>query len=133
MYGQGDTRGKAGFVTSPVSTNQAVLALVPDESKIIPRYLLHAIRSQTAALRARAVGGAQPNLSKALILSQAIPVPESLEEQQILATAADALREQELALKDELETARNLRTALVSTVLTGQIEVREQTTRLLRE
>lgn len=43
MYGQGETKGRAGFVVSPVTTNQAVLALVPNTDRIDAKYLLHAV------------------------------------------------------------------------------------------
>ncbi|MEF2528207.1 restriction endonuclease subunit S [Streptomyces sp. CS62] len=82
MYGQGDTKGRAGFVEASVATNQAVLALVPDERLVLPRFLLHAVRSKTDDLRHRAVGSSQPNLSKGLVVSQTIPMPDSLADQE---------------------------------------------------
>lgn len=125
MYGQGDTKGRAGFVRKPVATNQAVLALVPDESKILARLLLHAVRSQTEALRARAIGAAQPNLSKGLVASHEIPVPDDLDFQQVIADAADTLTRERAALASELSRLRAFRSSLVTSLLGREIQIRE--------
>jgi hypothetical protein len=53
MYGQGSTAGSVGYLAEPMSSNQAVLGLVPDPEAIEPRYLFHWMRSRKAALRER--------------------------------------------------------------------------------
>ncbi|MXN62236.1 hypothetical protein GR184_06445 [Bacillus sp. BGMRC0062] len=123
MYGQGDTKGRAGFVRKPVATNQAVLALVPDETQIHPRLLLHAVRSQTGALRSRAIGAAQPNLSKALVTSHEIPVPTDIGSQQMIVDAADSLTRERTVLVDELARLRAFRSALLASLLNQEIEI----------
>lgn len=123
MYGQGDTKGRAGFVRKPMATNQAVLALIPDEAKIHPRLLLHAVRSQTGALRARAVGAAQPNLSKGVVTSHNIPVPDDLKLQEVFADTVDALTGEGAALASEATNLRAFRSSLLTSLLNQEIEI----------
>ncbi len=132
MYGQGDTKGRAGFVSKPVATNQAVLSLVPRREVIHPRYLLHAVRSRTESLRQRAVGAAQPNLSKGLVISEEIPVPSDLEEQREIAEALDALRAVGQALRVETQSLRVVRSNLLAVLLSGDVRIPEGYGRLVQ-
>lgn len=123
MYGQGDTKGRAGFVEAPISTNQAVLALVPNESRVLPRFLLHAVRSKTDDLRHRAVGSSQPNLSKGLVLTQTIPMPDSLADQERALAAIDAVRVNQAGTRAEADHLRKVRPALLSGLLDRTIDI----------
>jgi type I restriction enzyme S subunit len=123
MYGQGDTKGRAGFVEAPISTNQAVLALVPDKSVVLPRFLLHAVRSKTDDLRHRAVGSSQPNLSKGLVLTQTIPVPDSLADQERALVAIDSVRATQAATRAEADRLRKVRPSLLSGLLDRTIDI----------
>lgn len=118
MYGQGNTKGTAGLVTSPVSTNQAVLALVPDEDRILPTYLLHAVRSRARSLRSKAVGAAQPNLSKRIIIEEPIPLP-SLEQQSVVSSACSAIQDVVYCAKEQVESLRKIRSELLVSLLSG--------------
>lgn len=132
MYGQGDTKGTAGFVSSPVTTNQAVLALLPDSEKVDPRYLLHAVRSQTPALRRRAVGAAQPNLSKSLVLSHPIPLPE-LASQRELADILDGVLSRRDGAREVRARLRTLRSNLLTVLLSGEHEIPASYDELMEE
>ncbi|MFJ7169631.1 restriction endonuclease subunit S [Streptomyces globosus] len=123
MYGQGDTKGRAGFVEASVATNQAVLALVPDERLVLPRFLLHAVRSKTDDLRHRAVGSSQPNLSKGLVVSQTIPMPDSLADQERALAAVDSVRATQAATLAEADRLRTVRASLVSGLLDRTINI----------
>lgn len=123
MYGQGDTKGRAGFVSAPISTNQAVLALVPADNVIVPRFLLHAVRSKTNDLRHRAVGSSQPNLSKGLVLTQAIPMPDSLADQAQALVAIDSVRANQAATRVEADRLRKVRPRLLSGLLDRTTEI----------
>lgn len=132
MYGQGNTKGKAGFVTSPVTTNQAVLALVPNEEVIVPAYLLHAIRSRTDALRKKAVGAAQPNLSKGLIIEETIPVP-TRQRQSILVALCSAATETASRSREVGHSLRALRKELLTALLSGAHAMPESYDELIAE
>lgn len=123
MYGQGDTKGRAGFVNSPISTNQAVLALVPNESVVLPRFLLHAVRSKTDDLRSRAVGSSQPNLNKGLVVTQTIPMPDSLAEQEQALTAIDSARAHQAATRAAADRLRETRPSLLSSLLDRTLNI----------
>lgn len=125
MYGQGDTKGRAGFVVSPVATNQAVLALVPDTKRIDAKYLLHAVRSRTESLRRRAVGAAQPNLSKGLVLTELIPVPAELEEQIRWRDLLDSLRAAGSSQQAMGERLRRARSQMLCALLSREHEIPE--------
>lgn len=124
MYGQGDTKGRAGYVASPVATNQAVLSLQPNLDQVDSRYLLHAMRSRTESLRSRAVGAAQPNLSKGLVLSERIPLPP-LAEQAELAGMMDSLLDVDTSARGGLQALRALRSNLLTALLSGEHEIPE--------
>ena len=119
MYGQGDTKGRAGYLSAPVATNQAVLALVGDPELVDSRFLLHALRSRTESLRSRAVGAAQPNLSKGLILTEPIPLPD-LDEQIVLAQGLDAMLEVLRCTRELRGALHGLRSDLLSLLLSGE-------------
>ena len=73
MYGDGKTRGQVGRLGAPMTTNQAVLALVADESKADPDFLYYWLRSRQEELRNKSAGAAQKNLSKGLVVSEPFP------------------------------------------------------------
>ena len=77
MYGA--TAGKVGFITIPLTTNQAVCALLPNDA-FNPLYLYYAISSKKDWMMAQCRGAAQPNISQGIIRSMEIPMP-SLDEQ----------------------------------------------------
>ena len=77
MYGA--TAGKVGFITIPLTTNQAVCALLPNKD-FDPLYLYYAVASQREWMIAQCRGAAQPNISQGIIRSMEIPMP-SINEQ----------------------------------------------------
>ena len=77
MYGA--TAGKVGFITIPLTTNQAVCALLPNDA-FDPLYLYYAVSSKKDWMIAQCRGAAQPNISQGIIRSMEIPMP-SLDEQ----------------------------------------------------
>lgn len=123
MYGQGDTKGRAGFVEAPITTNQAVLALIPDDSVVLPRFLLHAVRAKTDDLRHRAVGSSQPNLNKGLVLTQTIPMPDSLADQEQALVAINSVRATQAATRAEADRLRKVRPSLLSGLLDRTIDI----------
>ena len=72
LYGDGKTRGTVGLAGAACATNQAVLALVPDQYTD-SKFLYYWLQSRQAALREKSAGGTQKNLNKALVLSEPFP------------------------------------------------------------
>ena len=79
MYGA--TAGKVGFITIPLTTNQAVCALLPNKD-FDPLYLYYAVASQREWMIAQCRGAAQPNISQGIIRSMEIPMPSINEQMQ---------------------------------------------------
>ena len=92
MYGA--TVGRLAILGIEATTNQAVCHIVPEPRVADTRYVYHAIASQVPAIIAMGVGGAQPNISQALIRDLCVPLPPLPEQRRIAAILdqADALR-----------------------------------------
>ena len=115
MYGDGKTRGQVGRLGAPMATNQAVLALVADETECDPDFLYYWLRSRQEELRNKGAGAAQKNLSKGLVMSE--PFPDlPVEEQR---AAVQHLKRIDIArgeLKTELDRLSVLRSSLLAEV-----------------
>ncbi|MCK1743399.1 restriction endonuclease subunit S [Bradyrhizobium sp. 139] len=107
MYGA--TVGRMAFLGIDAATNQAVCNVRPDPKLADPRYVFHGLQSKMSHFLARAAGGAQPNISQAIVRETKLALP-SLDEQRRIAAIldkTDALRRKRksmLELVDELTT-----------------------------
>lgn len=95
MYGA--TIGKVGILGIPAATNQACCACV-DYNGIIRKYLFYFLLSYKEEFIALGGGGAQPNISKDIIVKTFIPVPP-IQEQIRIVSEIEGL----LALLDSLD------------------------------
>ena len=105
MYGA--TIGKVGILGMPATTNQACCACI-DYEGVHQKYLFYFLLSHKDEFIALGGGGAQPNISKDIIVKTLIPIPP-INEQGKIVTQIDAL----LKLLESLDTNKN---ALVSTI-----------------
>ena len=80
----GATVGKLGILTRPAATNQAVCAVFPPNS-LNTRFLFWYLRLRRNDLIAQAIGGAQPNISQAIIRNLDVPVPSMAMQREIVA------------------------------------------------
>jgi type I restriction enzyme S subunit len=122
MYGA--TAGAVGQLARPMATNQAVLALVVNEARISSRFLYHWLSHRTAAMKERAVGAAQPNLSKERVLEEPIPVL-GLDEQAQWTDLQDALLRLEKAASNISERLQVVRQGILSELLSGDRRIPE--------
>ena len=99
MYGA--TIGKLGILTFPATTNQACCACIEYDA-IDPMFLFYFLLSQRTAFIAKGGGGAQPNISKEIIVKTYIPLPPFLEQQRIGAEI-----ERWFSLIDIIENGKN--------------------------
>lgn len=81
MYGA--TIGKLGILTFPATTNQACCACI-EFNAITQLYLFYFLLSQRNEFIAKGGGGAQPNISKEIIVNTFIPLPPLSEQQRIV-------------------------------------------------
>lgn len=106
MYGA--TIGRLGILGVEAATNQACAALLPHgtTSKLIP-FLFHFLRSQRDELRAMGQGGAQPNISQALLKDYPCPVAPMAEQHRIGAKI-EALTAKSRRAKEALDAIPSL-------------------------
>ena len=81
MYGA--TIGKLGILTFPATTNQACCACIEYEV-VNQMYLFYFLLSQRTAFIEKRGGGAQPNISKEIIVNTYIPLPPLSEQNRIV-------------------------------------------------
>ena len=81
MYGA--TIGKLGILTFPATTNQACCACVQYDA-VIQDYLFYFLLSQRNEFIAKGGGGAQPNISKEIIVGTMVPIPPLAEQERIV-------------------------------------------------
>ena len=81
MYGA--TIGKVGILTFPAATNQACCACV-EYPALEMRYLYYFLLSHKDVFISQGGGGAQPNISKEVIVTTHIPLPPIAEQKRIV-------------------------------------------------
>ena len=81
MYGA--TIGKLGILTFPAATNQACCACIQYDA-VVQMYLFYYLMSQRSSFIEKGGGGAQPNISKEIIINTTIPVPPLSEQSRIV-------------------------------------------------
>mgnify|MGYP002242224769 CR=1 FL=1 len=108
MYGA--TIGKLGILTFPATTNQACCACI-EFNAITQLYLFYFLLSQRSTFISKGGGGAQPNISKEIIVNTFIPLPPLSEQQRIIMEI-----EKWFALIDQIEQGRaDLQTTIKQT------------------
>ena len=81
MYGA--TIGKVGILTFPATTNQACCAC-SEFNGVTNKYLFYFLISHKEAFIRQGGGGAQPNISKEIIVNTPIPIPPEKEQERIV-------------------------------------------------
>lgn len=90
MYGA--TIGRLGILQMPAATNQACAALLPDPFTSVDRdYVFYYLLARRRELRALGQGGAQPNISQAVLKIFPLPVAPLAEQRRIVRTLQDML------------------------------------------
>jgi type I restriction enzyme S subunit len=125
LYGQGETKGRTGVLTSEACLNQACCALIR-VGRIVTEFAAFWFRAHKAGVISLAYGAGQPNLSQELIRRLMIPVPDV--ELQELIVAQLRIEEAEYqvqssALAQRCELLAERRQAIITAAVTGQIDV----------
>jgi type I restriction enzyme, S subunit len=101
MYGEGQTRGRVAELAIEACTNQALAAIVFDDTSApFKRYLRLFFEDGYQRMRAASLGGVQPNLSLGVFKETVLPLPP-LDEQRVIVERAAAA----LAIADRLRAA----------------------------
>lgn len=104
----GATIGKIAFLGIPAATNQAVCAIFENE-KVSLKYLYYFLLFKRPDLIKQGVGGAQPNISQAILKRLPVHYPTSLTEQQRIVARIEELFSQ---LDSGVETLRKTKQQL---------------------
>ena len=97
----GATIGKLGILTFPATTNQACCACI-EYFAITQKYLFYFLLSHRDMFIAKGGGGAQPNISKEIIVNTAIPLPPLAEQERTVTEI-----ERWFTLIDQLEQGKS--------------------------
>ena len=126
MYGQGKTRGMTALLKVPSATNQACAGITVYSTDITVSYLWLFLMGAYDAIREKANGSGQPNLSSALIADFNVTLPPIEEQMHICKTVAmrlpniDHLIERKKTIIDKLTDYKK---SLIYEVVTGKKEV----------
>ena len=116
----GATAGHVCMNIHPLSTNQAVSAIVPTDGNRY--YCLVSLKSKVAELANRAVGSAQQNISKKTVESTILVLPP-IELRSKYDTMVEGSFEQVCQNLDESRTLAALRDALLPGLLSAEVRV----------
>lgn len=126
MYGQGKTRGMTALLKVPSATNQACAGITVYSKDITVSYLWLFLMGAYDAIREKANGSGQPNLSGALIADFNVTLPPIEEQMNICKTVAmrlphiDSIIKQKETIVDKLTAYKK---SLIYEVVTGKKEV----------
>lgn len=127
MYGQGKTRGMTALLKVPCTTNQACAAIVmKSNSPYEIYYLWLTLQASYRALREKAVGTGQPNLSIGLLKDFYIPLPTLQEQKEVInflkkvMPKYDSIIAEKESLINDLEAYKK---SLIYEVVTGKRRV----------
>lgn len=104
MYGA--TVGEVGILRNPMTTNQAVCGIFPTEFHL-PEFLYYVLAHKKNDFIKQAAGGAQPNISQAVVRNTNIPLPPLPIQQRIVEELDEtnsiiSAKKQQLSKLDEL-------------------------------
>lgn len=130
MYGEGKTRGKCAELMFEATTNQAVAALVQYGTEAKTRYFLkYYMQLNYENLRAKASGGAQPNLNLDLIKNTLVPLASLEEQHQIVNEIESRLSEadvMERTINESLIKAEKIRQSILKKAFEGKLVSQEK-------
>ena len=120
MYGGDNQIGRTGYLAFPATTNQALSAIVSQEEKIYPKYLLYVLNYRVDYWKSVASSSRKdPNITGNDVRNFLIPLPSVYEQRAIAAALSDvdALLE---GLDRLIAKKRDLKQAAMQQLLTGQ-------------
>ena len=120
----GATAGQVSFISSRLTTNQAVCALIPKKDFAFFNYLT--MRCATNEMENKAVGSAQQNISKGIVEeTQVVLPPITLVER--FAELANPLFDRWISNLHQSRTLATLRDTLLPKLLSGELSVGHST------
>ena len=125
MYGEGKTRGKCSELLLTSTINQAIAAVVLEESALHCRlYLKNFMQSNYENARRLSSGGVQPNLNMGLVGRIPVPLPPLSEQYRIVAEVErrlSVIQQSEATVEASLKRAERLRQSILKRAFSGQL------------
>ena len=125
MYGEGSTRGKCSELLFPSTINQAIAAVIMEDSAADCRpYSKVFLQSNYEATRRMSSGGVQPNLNLGLIKGLSIHLPPLAEQRRIVAEVERRLsvvQQAEATVEASLVRAERLRQSILKQAFSGRL------------
>ena len=128
LAGQGKTKGMVAQVQFETTCNQSLGVIVPNE-KIYNRFLQYWLKNNYQNIRSLGGGDKRDGLN--LVMIGGIPIPVlTVNEQEKIANYLDSMNLEIDSIKakteQEIELLKEYKTALISEVVTGKIDVRNE-------
>ncbi len=128
LAGQGKTKGMIAQVQFETTCNQSLGVIVPNE-KIYNRFLQYWLKNNYQNIRSLGGGDKRDGLN--LVMIGGIPIPIlPLNEQEKIANYLDSMNFELDSIKakteQEIELLKEHKTALISEVITGKVDVKEE-------
>ena len=124
MYGA--TIGKTGIIKFDTTTNQACCVFCKGEI-IDLKFLQYWFFAKKENIINLAIGGGQPNISQNILKDSRVNCPEISEQIRIVQYLDSSTKEVDLVISktnEEIELLKEYKTALISEVVTGKVDVR---------
>lgn len=110
MYGA--TAGKVGYTNIPLTTNQAVCTLLPNDL-FDSHFLYYAVSAKTEWMILQCRGAAQPNISQGIIRDMELPLP-SMEDQMRFNTFVQQSDKSEFELRKSIDAIDKVIKSLIN-------------------
>lgn len=120
----GATVGRTGILGMDAATNQAICAIMPHPSECTVKYIVWWLQSQRENLISLSAGGAQRNISQAIVRAYPIPLAPVSEQQSIvdaIETQLTRLDAAVAALKRVQANLRRYRAAVLKAACEGRL------------
>jgi type I restriction enzyme S subunit len=127
IIGIGATLGKIGLISVPASCNQQINAIIFDESRVEPRYGAQFLDSYSQISVSMASSATLAILNQSQTKNLFITVPPLLEQSEILGVInsyESNFNALSLKIQQEIQLLKEYKTALISEVVTGKVDVR---------
>ena len=126
MYGQGKTRGMTALLKEPSATNQACAGISITSDDVSTDFLWIFLRGAYYALREKANGSGQPNLSTSVIKNFHMTMPPLNEQHEICIKIKDDLHKIDRIISTKQDLVASMiayKKSLIYEVVTGKKEV----------
>ena len=124
------TVGRPGFAHIPVATNQAIAWSIPNAEVIHSRFLLFVAQRLEPTISAMARGATQKNINRAILRDFSFMLPPLSEQKRIVETVT-AMDDVVSTTEQAVRVAQELRSGLLSALLSGEHEIPATYDRLL--